>query len=59
MSAVSVTPQLLAQVKQLIFVVAGGGKPDALRALEAGDPNLIAWRAVQGCAAVELWLALD
>jgi 6-phosphogluconolactonase len=59
MSAVSVTPQLLAQVEELLFVVAGGGKPDALRALEAQDPNLTAWRAVQGSAAVALWLHED
>ena len=59
MSAVSVTPQLLAQVEELVFVVAGGGKQEAVRALEAHDPNLTAWRAVQGCAAAELWLNLD
>jgi len=55
MSAVSVTPQLLAQVDALLFVVAGAGKEHALQALERQDPNLTAWRAVQGCAAVELW----
>jgi 6-phosphogluconolactonase len=59
MSAVSVTPQLLAQVEQLLFIVAGGGKQDALRALEAHDLNLTAWRAVQGSAAVALWLYED
>jgi 6-phosphogluconolactonase/glucosamine-6-phosphate isomerase/deaminase len=55
MSAVSVTPQLLAQIEVLLFVVAGDGKQDALRALEAHDPKLTAWRAVQGCGRVELW----
>jgi 6-phosphogluconolactonase/glucosamine-6-phosphate isomerase/deaminase len=55
MSAVSVTPQLLAQIEVLLFVVAGDGKQDALRALEAHDPTLTAWRAVQGCGRVELW----
>jgi 6-phosphogluconolactonase/glucosamine-6-phosphate isomerase/deaminase len=55
MSAVSVTPQLLAQIEVLLFVVAGDGKQDALRALEAHDPGLTAWRAVQGCGRVELW----
>jgi len=59
MSAVSVTPQLLAQVEDLLFVVAGGGKQEAVRALEACDPNLTAWRAVQGRAAAQLWLNLD
>jgi 6-phosphogluconolactonase/glucosamine-6-phosphate isomerase/deaminase len=58
MSAVSVTPRLLAQVEEVLFVVAGGGKPDALRALEAQDPGLTAWRAVQGGARVKLWTAV-
>lgn len=56
MSAVSVTPQLLAQVEELLFVVAAEGKRDALRALEARDAHLTAWRAVQECTRVELWV---
>jgi 6-phosphogluconolactonase len=59
MSAVSVTPELLATVREPLFVVAGPGKQDAIRALMAGDPDLPAWRAVQGCAEVELWLCED
>jgi 6-phosphogluconolactonase len=59
MSAVSVTPELLATVREPVFVVAGGGKEDALRALLAQDTSLVAWRAVQGCADVELWYAPD
>jgi hypothetical protein len=57
MSAVSVTPQLLAQIEVLLFVVAGADKEGAVRALEAHDPALTAWRAVQDCRAVELWTA--
>jgi len=57
MSAVSVTPGLLAQVEVLLFVVAGSGKKDALRALETHAADLTAWRAVQGCSGVELWTA--
>ena len=56
MSAVSVTPQLLAQVAEPLFVVAGGGKQAAIQALAAGDPALPAWRAVQGCSKAELWV---
>lgn len=56
-AAVSVTPELLATVREPLFVVAGAGKEDAVRALRARDLRLLAWRAVQGCAAVELWLA--
>jgi 6-phosphogluconolactonase len=56
MSAVSVTPQFLAQLAEPVFVVAGPGKRDAVRRLIAQDPKLTAWAAVQGCAAVELWV---
>jgi 6-phosphogluconolactonase/glucosamine-6-phosphate isomerase/deaminase len=56
MSAVSVTPDLLSHVEEPVFVVAGSGKHDALAALMAQDVKLTAWRAVQGCARVELWI---
>src|SRR5947207_15356272 len=56
MSAVSVTPDFLSRVQEPVFVVAGSGKEDAVRALLAQEPRLTAWRAVQGCPAVELWL---
>ena len=56
MSAVSVTPDFLARVAEPLFVVDANGKEDAVRALRAQDPQLTAWRAVQGCPAVELWL---
>ena len=59
MYAVSVTPQLLAQVEALLFVVAGEGKREAVQALEMQDANLTAWRAVQECRAVELWCSLS
>src|SRR6266478_6063159 len=55
MSAVSVTPDFLSRVEELLFVVAGSGKHDALQALTGQDPNLTAWRAVQGCPRVQLW----
>lgn len=56
MSAVSVTPELLASVRRPIFVVAGSGKEAALAKLTAQDVRLTAWAAVQGCTAVELWV---
>ena len=59
MSGVSVTPQFLAQVRELVFVVAGAGKEEAVRRLIAQDPDLTAWAAVQECAAVELWVQQD
>lgn len=57
LAAVSVTPELLATVKEPTFVVAGAGKEAAVQALRAQDLRLTAWRAVQGCADVELWVA--
>jgi 6-phosphogluconolactonase len=59
MSGVSVTPQFLAQVRELMFVVAGAGKDEAIRRLIAQDPGLTAWAAVQECAAVQLWVQQD
>jgi 6-phosphogluconolactonase len=56
MAGISVTPELLAHVEELVFVVAGGGKHDAIRSLMNCDPGLIAWRAVQGLSSVELWV---
>jgi hypothetical protein len=56
---VSVTPALLGHVAEPVFVVAGGGKRAALTALEKQDPQLIAWRAVAECGAVELWVCAD
>lgn len=56
MSAVSVSPELLAQVAEPVFVVAGADKREAVRRLLARDPQLTAWRAVAGCARAELWV---
>jgi 6-phosphogluconolactonase len=54
-SAVSVTPDFLAQVEEIVFVVAGADKTAALERLRACDPELVAWRAVERCAQVHLW----
>ena len=56
MSGVSVTPEFLAHVEKLVFVVAGGGKHDAIHSLMNNDPKLVAWRAVQAVTDVELWV---
>lgn len=57
MSGISTTPRLLGQVGKLVFAVVSEGKHDAVAALTAQDPDLVAWRAVQECREVELWLA--
>jgi 6-phosphogluconolactonase len=59
MAGVSVTPDLLAHVAELTFVVAGGGKERAIRSLIARDPGVTAWRAVQSCERVQLWVQED
>ena len=51
----SVIPDFLADVRELLFVVAGSGKQAALAALTAGDPGSIAWRVVQACERAEPW----
>jgi 6-phosphogluconolactonase len=56
MSGVTVTPDFLAQVAELVFVVAGTDKQAALSAFAAQDPALTAWRAVRDCPRVELWV---
>ncbi|HTY94656.1 MAG TPA: 6-phosphogluconolactonase [Steroidobacteraceae bacterium] len=53
--AVSVTPALLEQVEQLIFVVAGADKRAALAGLLQRRSDLTAWQAVSGCRSVEVW----
>jgi 6-phosphogluconolactonase len=53
--AVSITPEWLAHVDDILFVVAGHDKKTPFAALAARDPKLTAWRAVEGCARVELW----
>jgi 6-phosphogluconolactonase len=59
MAGVSVTPELLASVREPVFVVAGAGKRAALAGLERQDTTVTAWRAVQGCEAVALWVHED
>ncbi len=53
--AVSVSPSVLAEVAQLVFVVAGAEKRTALAALLARDPALTAFKAVAARAAIEVW----
>jgi 6-phosphogluconolactonase len=54
-TAVSVTPDWLAQVEEILFVVAGSDKTAALERLLARDSKLTAWRAVERCPKVRVW----
>lgn len=56
MQGISVTPDFLANVAEPLFAVAGSGKHDAIAAFINQDPNMVAARAVAGCARVELWV---
>ncbi len=59
MQAISVTPELLNRVEHVLMVVVGREKWDALAAFIKRDSGSIAWRAVSGCADVEVWCATD
>jgi 6-phosphogluconolactonase len=58
-SAVSVTPQVLSRIADVIFVVAGTDKRAALKALVERKPESIAARAVASCPKVEIWADRD
>jgi 6-phosphogluconolactonase/glucosamine-6-phosphate isomerase/deaminase len=58
-SAVSVTPQVLARIAEIIFVVSGTDKRAALKALVERKPESIAARAVANCAGLEIWADRD
>jgi 6-phosphogluconolactonase len=58
-SAVSVTPQLLDRVAEVIFVVSGADKQSALKALVERKPDSTAARATAGCPSVEIWADRD
>ncbi len=54
-SGISVTPDFLASIGTILFVVAGADKTAALKRLVARDATLTAWRAVANCPHVEVW----
>jgi 6-phosphogluconolactonase len=53
--AVSVTPQLLEQIGAPLFVLAGADKRTALAAFLNRSADSVAYRAVSGCASVQVW----
>jgi 6-phosphogluconolactonase len=58
-SAVSVTPQMLEHVAEIVFIVAGTDKRTALKALVERKPESVAGRAVANCPRVEIWADRD
>lgn len=57
MQAVSVTPEVLAHFTDLVFVVAGQDKHNAVQSLINRDSALTAFRAIESRATTDLWLA--
>jgi 6-phosphogluconolactonase len=58
-SAVSVTPQFLQNVAEIVFVVAGSDKRIALKAMMERKAESIAARAIAGAPSVEIWADRD
>jgi 6-phosphogluconolactonase len=58
-SGVSVTPQFLQHVSEIVFVVAGSDKRNALKAMLERKPESIAARAIASCPNVEIWADRD
>ncbi len=57
MQAVSVTPELLSQVAEPVFLVCGADKHAVVQEFLKDDSSLIARRAVAGCPRAEIWIA--
>ncbi len=59
MQGVSVTPDLLKQVQQLVFLVAGPDKKAMVQGMLNDPLSIPAGQAIQHCQSVELWLTVD
>ncbi|HZO21546.1 MAG TPA: 6-phosphogluconolactonase [Steroidobacteraceae bacterium] len=54
---ISVTPEVLSGIEELLFLVTGPDKHAIVEAFLKRDSNLIARRAVANCANVQIWIA--
>ena len=57
LQGISVTPELLSQVSEPLFLVTGADKHAIVEEFLKSDSRLIARQAVAGCAKAELWVA--
>jgi 6-phosphogluconolactonase len=57
LQGISVTPELLSQVAEPLFLVAGTDKHAVVTAFLRSDSDVIARRAVAGCPDVQIWIA--
>ena len=55
LNRVSVTPAMLRNVEQIVFLVAGADKAAMLQTLRTAPETIPAGAAVSGCASVEVW----
>jgi 6-phosphogluconolactonase len=58
-AGVTVTPEFLRHVTQIVVAVAGANKHAALKALVQGKSDSIAARAIANCSGVEVWADRD
>ncbi len=54
---ITVTPTLLAEVGEIVFVVAGADKATMIDALINNPESITAGKAISGCASVSIWRA--
>jgi 6-phosphogluconolactonase len=59
LTGISVTPEFLSGIEEILFVVAGADKTPALKRLVSRDATLTAWRAVKRCPRVTIWADAD
>ena len=57
LQGISVTPELLSQVAEPLFLVTGADKHAIVEDFLRSDSHLIARQAVAGCAKAEIWIA--
>jgi 6-phosphogluconolactonase/glucosamine-6-phosphate isomerase/deaminase len=58
LQGISVTPELLSQVAEPLFLVTGADKHAIVEDFLKSDSHLIARQAVAGCPKAEIWIAL-
>jgi 6-phosphogluconolactonase/glucosamine-6-phosphate isomerase/deaminase len=57
LQGISVTPELLSQVSEPLFLVTGADKHAIVEEFLKSDSRLIARQAMAGCPKAELWVA--
>jgi len=56
---ITVTPELLNQVEQIVFVAAGQDKTEMIELMQKSPETLTAGKAVADCKSIQLWYSLD